>query len=41
MPTSKEIKAMAKKRHMSAEQMAKQVFGHLRATGWKPKREKR
>jgi hypothetical protein len=37
MPTQREIKVMAKKRGLSIEEMSKQVFGHMRAGGWRPK----
>jgi hypothetical protein len=37
MPTQKEIKKMAKERHVSIEEMSKKVFGHMRSQGWRPK----
>ena len=37
MPTQKEIKSMARKRGLSIEEMSKQVFGHMRSQGWRPK----
>lgn len=39
MPTSKEIKKIAKRRRISYKKMARMVFGRMRMLGWKPKRE--
>lgn len=36
MPKQKEIKRLAKKRGVSAEEMSKMVFGSMRKLGWRP-----
>ena len=36
MPTQSDIKKMAKQRHISVDELSKQVFGHMRKHGWRP-----
>ena len=37
----RKLKAQARKKRLSGERFRKYVYGVLRKTGWKPKREKR